>query len=354
MKVLGLDIGGANIKASSADGETASVAFPMWKQHTQLPAALAAIAADHFDSPDLVAVTMTGELADCFATKAEGVAFIVNAVVEAFPQAAVRVWLTSGEFCEPDDACELPTLVAAANWHALATWAGRAVPQGPAILIDVGSTTTDIIPLMDGRPISRGLNDCERLLAGELVYTGVRRTPVCAISPAVTFRDQSCPVAAELFATTADVYVLTGDIAEDDGDTDTADGRPLTRHAAQLRLAHMLCCDLTEIDPDELDAIARELAEHQLCRICSAVEQVLSALKTDAQLPEQTRPTILISGSGTFLAERVVDRMADQFDQRVTMANMFRHPIATSACAFAVARLGHDLCRDDFLEMTTL
>ena len=181
MRVLGLDIGGANIKASSADGETCEVEFPMWQRHTDLEDVVRKPGSELSATPDLIALTMTGELADCFTSKAEGVEYIVRATERAFPDVPLRVWLTSGEFCEPDDAVELPALVAAANWHALATWAGRAIPMGPGLLIDVGSTTTDIIPLMDGRPIPRGLNDVERLMSGELIYTGATRTPVCAV-----------------------------------------------------------------------------------------------------------------------------------------------------------------------------
>jgi len=67
---------------------------------------------------------------------------------------------------------------AAANWLALATYAGRLAPRGPAVLLDVGSTTTDVIPLQDGTPVPRGRTDPERLESKELVYTGVRRTPL--------------------------------------------------------------------------------------------------------------------------------------------------------------------------------
>ncbi|MCA9118530.1 MAG: hypothetical protein KDA79_25890, partial [Planctomycetaceae bacterium] len=134
-----------------------------------------------FGAPELVALTMTAELADCFQTKRDGVEFVIRSVQAAYPDVPVRIWLTSGEFAEPDDAAELPMLVAAANWHALATWAGRAVPTGPGLLVDIGSTTTDVIPLMDGFPQTAGRTDQQRMANSELVYTGTVRTPVCAV-----------------------------------------------------------------------------------------------------------------------------------------------------------------------------
>src|SRR5262249_41491473 len=147
----------------------------------------------------------------------------------------VGVWQMGGGFVDLQGARAKPLTVAAANWHALATFCGRHVPRGPALLVDAGSTTTDIVPLHDGRPAPRGWTDPDRLRCRELVYSGVRRTPLCAL--------MGGEGAAELFATTLDVYLVLGLIAEDAVDCRTADGRPATRVAAHGRLARMLCAD---------------------------------------------------------------------------------------------------------------
>ena len=47
---------------------------------------------------------------------------------------------------------------------------------GDALFVDMGSTTTDIIPIEDGAVANEGYTDAERLLTGELVYTGFTRT----------------------------------------------------------------------------------------------------------------------------------------------------------------------------------
>ena len=45
-----------------------------------------------------------------------------------------------------------PQECVAVNWLALATFAGRFLPTGPGLLLDIGSTTSDLVPLQDGRP----------------------------------------------------------------------------------------------------------------------------------------------------------------------------------------------------------
>src|SRR3954471_10934101 len=166
---IGLDVGGANLKAATASGDAGSVPFELWRHPDRLAAELTRFRARWPDIA-LVGVTMTGELCDCFETKRDGVRHILAAVAEAFPTHAIRVWSTAGRLIPVEDANRDHLAVAAANWHALATVVGRQLPPGPALLIDTGSTTTDIVPILDHRPVPAGLTDPDRLRSGELVY----------------------------------------------------------------------------------------------------------------------------------------------------------------------------------------
>jgi probable H4MPT-linked C1 transfer pathway protein len=330
--VIGLDIGGANLKAAHSDGPCRSVPFPVWREPDRLAEALRDLIADWLPCQGL-AVTMTAELADCFATKADGVDAILTAVTEVADGLPVAVWQTVGEFVDVDVAREFPLLTAAANWHALATFVGRLAPTGCALLIDIGSTTTDIIPIVDGLPNPSGRTDGERLISGELVYSGVRRTPLCAIAHSVPLEDSYSQVAAELFATTLDVYLLTGDLPEASDDVDTANGRSATIEFAHDRLARLLCRDRTELDLSEARRIAEFLASVQQQRIAGAIDRVLSSL---AALPD----AVILSGSGSFLAAQIVNahRKLGSVSQH-RLADMFTPETATAACAFALARL---------------
>jgi probable H4MPT-linked C1 transfer pathway protein len=330
--VVGVDIGGANLKIADATGRAWSEAFDIWRVPHELASRLRKLF-EHFRAIDELAVTMTAELADCFTSKAEGVAFILEQIAEAASGAPIAVWLTSGEFVSVDEACRRPLAAAASNWHALATWAGRLAPRGPALLVDIGSTTTDLIPLHDGLPCSVGFTDSQRLISGELVYTGIRRTPVCCIAPAVPYRNALCPLAAEWFATTGDVYLWLGDLPESPADCHTANGRPATRECARDRLARAICCDGSEVSDDDLSAMARFLAEQQQSQIARAVAQVQGRGAAPIE-------RMIVSGAGEFLARRVLAGFPGLNAKPITSLSSALSPAATdAACAFAVAQL---------------
>ena len=300
MTWLGLDIGGANLKAADGRGWARSVSFSLWREPHHLPEELAEFVASAPVSRRW-AVTMTGELCDCFRSKAEGVRAILSAVAKVAGERELRVYFVDGRFASVDEARERPHLAAASNWHALARFAGRFTRGAEAMLLDVGSTTTDVIPLVDNHPAARGTNDTERLLAGELVYTGVSRTPVCAVTRTLPWRGQPCPVAAELFATTADAYVLLGEMAEQPAANWTADGRPLTRLFARERLARMVCADAATFSDKDARHASESVRDVQLAMLLSAVQQVAAGMTA---VPQQ----FVISGAGEFLARRLVER----------------------------------------------
>ncbi len=324
MNVLGLDIGGANLKAAHSGGAARARPFALWKDPAALPAALRELLRD-WPPFDRLAVTMTGELCDCFPSKRHGVAAILDAVEEAAGSVPVRVWQTGGRLADPASARAVPLRTASANWHALATYAGRLAPAGPALLLDIGSTTADVIPLVDGKPVPQGRTDPERLRSRELVYTGVRRTPLCALL--------GSGGAAEVFATTLDIFLMFGRIPEDPHDTNTADGRPATRAAAHARLARMLCADMETSTEYERTRLAEQTLLRQVYWLTSAVECVARRLPGPPQ-------TAVLAGSGEFLAELVL-REQKGFPpcRAVSLARSLGPTRSEAACAYAVAVL---------------
>lgn len=320
---IGVDIGGANIKWADSHGRAASVAFPLWKCPQDLAYVLRQVLRESPSGATVVA-TMTGELADCFATKSEGVRRIVDAMVNAAESRPLLWYSLDGSFVSSIAAKEKPAKVAAANWHALARFAATLIGEASGLLIDIGSTTADIIPLKDGMPNPKGFTDPERLSTGELVYTGVERTPVCALSHTVPWRGGACRLAGELFATAWDVYLTLERLPEEPEATHTADGRPATRTAAAARLARSICADPTECGPDEVQAIARALA--------TAQKETLSQAACEVADHMERRPrVIIVSGQGEFLAREVAQQVAREAE--IVSLSQRLGPVASRAAA---------------------
>lgn len=321
-RILGLDIGGANLKAAHSTGGARAIPFELWKQPSGLAAALRSLI-ESMPACDALAVTMTGELCDCYATRREGVNDILDSVefVSQWLSRPAFVWRTDGSFVDVAGARAEPLACAASNWLALATFAGRFAPRGAAILVDIGSTTSDLIPLQDGRPMPVGRTDRERLLFGELVYTGASRTPVSALLGAT--------VAAEYFATTRDVYLILGNVPGDENDRQTADGRPATRQHAHARLARMLCADAETCPIQEVRRLAEAACDRQLAMLRHAWSEVGEKL-----LPKPR--FAIIAGSGEFLARRMLAPLGVRV---LSLAERIGPEASTAACAHALAIL---------------
>ncbi|MBC7818867.1 MAG: H4MPT-linked C1 transfer pathway protein, partial [Planctomycetaceae bacterium] len=111
MQVLGLDIGGANIKAATETAEALSVPLEIWRSPDRLVDTLVPIM-NRFSAAEMLAVTMTAELADCFATKADGIDRVLRTVEVVAGKRPIRVWQTSGEFVSTQEARDESTLTA--------------------------------------------------------------------------------------------------------------------------------------------------------------------------------------------------------------------------------------------------
>lgn len=334
--VLGLDIGGANLKAADGQGWAHSVPFALWRAPGQLAAALAELVSCS-PAVDLLAVTMTGELCDCFPTKAEGVRQIISAAEQAAAGRPLQLYLIDGRLVSADEAREVPHLAAASNWHALARFACRYLRGDAGLLVDIGSTTADIVPLVAGRPRPRAVDDTGRLACGELVYTGVGRTPICAVVRHLPWRGGQCPVAAELFATTADAYVALGELPEDPSATWTADGRPLTVEFSRARLARMLCADTAQFTWEDALAAARHIRSEQLAQLSVALRQA-----TEARQPGPT--SFVLGGQGEFLAREALAATAAD-GEVVSLADELGPEVSRCAPAHALAVLAEEAVR---------
>jgi (4-(4-[2-(gamma-L-glutamylamino)ethyl]phenoxymethyl)furan-2-yl)methanamine synthase len=343
--ILALDIGGANIKVANGRGYARSWPFALWKAPDLLAEKLKECLAAA-PQADEIAITMTGELCDCFETKREGVESIVQATqtasrlvpspVTAGPvnSTSVSFYQTTGKFVSAYEACENHLLTAASNWHALATFAAKYCEIESAILVDIGSTTTDIIPIENGSVVARGHTDPERLQSGELVYAGVERTPVCALIPYLKWRGSNCPLAKELFATTGDAYLLTGELPEDESNRNTPDGKPFTYAAAHARMARIICSDKELSSLEDVTLFANEIRGAQLTLLARTFDRVASYLTVELQ-------AIILSGHGEFLGHRLVGELG-WWGTTTSLTRKLGPEVSRCACAHALAVLARE------------
>jgi hypothetical protein len=300
--VIGLDVGGANTKAAvvDSDGPTRIVSepFELWREPEGLAEAIASVVGrlELDDAP--VALTTTAELVDVFAGKREGVLSVLEAAERALPGRQLRVMTTDGALVGLDEARGAPLRCAAANWMATALVVARSLPD--AILLDCGGTTTDVIPIVGGVVAARGRTDVERLLAGELVYTGALRTNIAAVVSSVPIGGEPCPVTSELFAISADAHLLRGSLAPEQCTCTFPDDRGASPAEVRSRLARVVCADPEQLADGDLEAIADAVHEAQVVSITGGLQRVAR------RVPSGTG--VLAVGVGAFLARAAAER----------------------------------------------
>jgi probable H4MPT-linked C1 transfer pathway protein len=282
VRVLGLDIGGANTKYALLEFEnnksklllSISEYFPVWKKHHDLHLFLQNIKDKlelNYGVIDSVAFVTTAELADCFQTKEEGIAYICSAVSKIFNDPVILD--VNGDFLGANKTKKKWLDVAATNWVASAALLGLKIPN--AIVIDIGSTTTDFIPVFNHKVVANGKNDYDRLVWNELIYTGLLRTNVATITHQVKINSNEIPLASEYFATTGDVYFLLNDISEEDFSGETADGKPVTLENSMARLARIVCADIKQLTKVGILNIAKQIKSKQIDMLVKALKKVL-------------------------------------------------------------------------------
>ncbi len=337
-RTIGIDIGGANLKYVCTDGRAASYSFAMWKRSSELASTLAEHLAE-FSPADSWAVTMTGELADCFVDRRAGVEFIVDAANQAAETFSRAIRAVQPRADKPDlvfygvDGRFYPAVhakasfewIAASNWHALASQvASTIVPEG--VLIDIGSTTTDIIPLARGRVATESKSDYDRLVEQSLVYIGCRRTPVCGLVRNLLFQSENRVTASrvmnECFATIDDARLVLGIEPESPLDLDTSDGGPRTIQRAANRLARMIGRDQTNVSIGEARSLASQILDAARQEVRTAFEAI-----------DSRGGTIVLSGHGHDLFDIPEGRSV------VDLAIELGAEISRCRAAWAVAQL---------------
>lgn len=306
--VAGLDVGGAHLKVALVeDGRPVAVAqyaCPLWQGLDKLETAFAA-ARELTARADRFAVTMTGELSDLFASRAEGVSGLTSRIDRACGD-HVDYWMGRCGFGTSAEARARPVDVGSTNFLATALAAARSTSEPHFALLDFGSTTADIIPVVDGVPAPCGLTDAERQRTGELVYTGLTRTAVMGVATHAPFKGAWTSLAREYLATMADVRRILDELDDALDLHATADGRGKSVEESIQRLARMFGRESTDGELAHWQAAARYIAEVQMRSIHDSLLQVLSGS------PEIAKGPLVVAGIGLDVASALALRVGMQ------------------------------------------
>jgi len=297
--VAGYDVGGAHLKIARVENgqlqAARQIACPLWQGIAHLDAALAA-AAGMTGGADVHAITMTAELTEIFTSREQGVIALIDRLRQTI-DGEVRIFAGLKGLVGADAARADPASVASANFLATARVVAAHRPR--ALLIDIGSTTTDIIAC--DRP--QGLTDAERLQTGELVYVGLTRTPVPSVATRAPLAGQWQELARDAFATMADVHRILDTLPADVDLHATSDGRGKTLAESLARFARGFGRDAEMRHLPTWQASAAYVAERQYRAIHDGALQVLSR-------PGTTVDAIVAAGIGA----RAVHRFAARLD----------------------------------------
>ena len=280
MKIAGFDIGGANTDLAVIDFENGEIKnievdfayLPMWSNNDDLSRVLIELIENicPVSQIDAVGISMTAELVDAYDTKKDGVLDVVKKCEDTFSCPVAYVGIDG--MMSLEEIQRSPLNAAAANWIATAQIA--TLISDNCIFIDTGSTTTDIIPIRDGKECAIGKSDFDRSATGELVYTGTLRTNLASFLDKVELNGKEYRVASELFAQTADVYMVLDLIDEDDYVCDTFDGESKSKIDCAKRIARVVCADLEMLSEDEIIEMAKFIHQKQIEQIADGLKQV--------------------------------------------------------------------------------
>lgn len=337
---FGWDIGGAHLKVASIDrygsvNFAKQLATPLWKGLDSLEEAMSEIQNKILDRSVTHTFTMTAELADIFKDRDSGVKALTHFLGSHFEDVHYHLYAGKEGLIKANQADFHISDIASANWHATASFVAQHTDEG--ILIDIGSTTTDIIPFVSGQLINTSYTDYARLRHNELVYTGIIRTPVMAVVNKILNENKLQNIAAENFSTMADIYRLTGELNEQDDMMPTADNAGKTQSDSARRLLRMVGLD--HFDENNIDSavdMANQVADAQLEKIDESLVKVLSrneAKKTNC---------LIGTGAGRFLVQKLAEknnlRYID-FTDLLSYQEGDEYKVLSCAAAVSVAQL---------------
>ena len=292
VKFLGIDIGGAHMKLIGLDKKR-SVCFAdyrkcyVWEGLNSLKKEFEYINDLNFDKETICGITMTAELCDIFKSKKVGANQISNLCKKLKYN---YLFYSTKENTFTKDVKGNYKSIISMNWHAVARFFSRYFKN--LIIIDFGSTTTDFICIKDGMIINEGVDDLSRLSEGELIYTGVVRTPLFSIQNKIIYKNKIYHIIPELFSSTSDLYRVNNFIEKDFDIDDEADHQGKSVTKSLIRISRSFAIDYNNKNKKLLLDLSKILIQKQIKTIEDNIEILKEKINFKKKIP------ILFSGIG--------------------------------------------------------
>ncbi len=330
MKIIGWDIGGAHIKAIKIDFKKKNVKkeqiySPVWKNISYLKKSIKLLK-KKLGKSDFHAVTMTAELSDIFFNRYVGTKYIINLTSKLFSKNNVYFYNYKKNFLKKKNAIKETSSINSMNWHASANLLSKYISN--CLLIDIGSTTTDIIPIKNGKIVSKGSNDSKRLKNKELLYLGALRTPITAL-------EKHKNIIYEDFSNVADIYRILGKIPKKLDKIPTQDNKKKDKHSSARRLARVYGQDYRKKDFKKWKKISSLLEKKQK----KILKENINKIK---RIFFKKKVKIVGAGIGKFLIKNLFKKNYIDFEKQI---KFFKKEIINLESATSVAFLLHDFLK---------
>jgi len=340
VKIIGWDIGGVNSKAALIDHandkiiskKLSSKYFPIFKhKREEFFEKLLEISDElSLENVKFMAVTITAELSDAFFSKREGLEFITKCFHDCFPDKEIYFLTNERNFLRYEELKDKILKLAATNWIASSFFIGKQVQD--CLFIDIGSTTTDIIPIINGKHATTGVSDLDRLISGELVYTGTLRSTIPSILHYLNVKGKKSRISFEKFALIADVHLVLHNITSKEYTCETADDRPNDYNNSLARISRIVCADTEMLTENEILQLAQQIHDAQVEMIKEGIQQVTKRI---GQLDNKKYPIVVLGLGGKILAEKAAKDLG--FNNIIRLSEMIGEESSNIAPSLSVA-----------------
>ncbi|MBU7046858.1 MAG: hypothetical protein HXS54_10525 [Theionarchaea archaeon] len=271
--IYGVDIGGVHIKITSLDQThdppKAKSAFFPFKGKAEMIEKLISLVSH----PDLVVITQTLSASRNFCSSAEeGTHHIVDLTERLFT-GKVRYVGLSYRLYTPEQAKEHYLDVACRNWVATCYITHYLNLFEEGLVIDCGTNSTDIVPIIDSVPITLDDNDrgYTRLATGEIFWSGLYFTHVQSLSPTLVMDGREFQVKPTVRSLVSDAFVVLGRISPEDVFVKTS------YESSVVKILDTICADKDLLSFDDAKKIAQFFVDKQREKTEAAIRKVLTA-----------------------------------------------------------------------------